>query len=239
MQIIVVAVLMRSAWIMTLKSSMEVIMKRLNTTFIFILIFVIILLAGCKKISIGTYDASEDEGTELTSVPDDNPEVSGTDDDDESEDSKDISDKPSSTNTEKITPTTSAIKPPENDDLPVFTVNPDTGDVEPVSALVPQGSEKTPQLIVDTVVDSLADQSIKVEIDYVKQEKNTVIVSFKKDASPSKNAGSGYEAAILDAFAQSLVDNLGVKVIFRIEDEAYVSGVFEYGINEVYPLGDN
>lgn len=214
-------------------------MKRLNTTLILILIFAVILLVGCKKISIGTYNASEDEGKKVTSVPDDNPVISDTEDDNDSKDPKATSDTSAPDNTEDITPTATAIKPPENDDLPIYTVNLDTGDVEPVSALVPQGSEKTPELIVETVMDSLADQSIKVEIDYVKQENDTVIVSFMKDASPSKNAGSGYEAAILDAFAQSLVDNLGVKVIFRIEDAAYVSGVFEYGLNEVYPLGDH
>lgn len=218
-------------------------MKRINLTLILIImLFAAVLLTGCKKISIGTYDASEEEkSTEVTTEPEDETNVTGTDiaSSDDAGKPTEAPDVLSMTSADDVTPTATPIKPPENEDLPVYTVNPDTGDVEPVSALVPQGSEITPQLIVDTVVDSLADQSIKVEIDYVRQENDTVIVSFMKDASPSKNAGSGYEAAILDAFAQSLVDNLGVKVIFRIEDEAYVSGVFEYGINEVYPLGDN
>ena len=48
--------------------------------------------------------------------------------------------------------------------------------------------------------------------------------------------GSGNEAAILDAIAQSLLDNLTdySKVIFRVEGKAYVSGVFEMDINDVY-----
>jgi len=138
------------------------------------------------------------------------------------------------------TPTQAPIQPNANKDLQVYTVNSITAEIEPVTALVPQNSKITAQLVVDTVVESLADQSIIIKVDSVTTEDDKIIVSFDKDKAPYSDMGSGYEAAILDAIAQSLIDNLKEykKVIYRIENNAYVSGVFEYGINEAY-LGDN
>jgi hypothetical protein len=205
----------------------------------FILIFMLIgmfLLTGCSKFNFKTFDASDEEtGTEITLAPDDNQietETSITATSDNSEEA---------VNTKAETlPTPAAIKPTANIDLPVYTVNADTGEVEPITALVPEGSEITPEFIVDTVVDSMADQSIIVGIEDVTQKDDAVIVSFMKDKAPGTNSGAGYEASVLDAIALSLIDNLKnySKVIYRINGEAYISGHIELGIDEVY-LGDN
>lgn len=143
-------------------------------------------------------------------------------------------------NSSNPSPTPTPIQPDANRDLQVYTVNGGSGDIEPVIALVPQDSKITAQLIVDTVVESLADQSIIIKVDSVSTEGNKIIVNFTKDKAPFSDMGSGYEGAILDAIAQSLVDNLKEysKVIYRIENQPYVSGAFEYGINEAH-LGDN
>lgn len=121
-------------------------------------------------------------------------------------------------------------------EISIYTINESSQGVESATGLVPENSKITPQLIIDLVQDSLADQSIMVGIDEVTTDKDTVIVSFKSDQPPLINVGSGLEKTILDAIAQSLVDNLPdyPKVIFRVEGKAYSSGNFSYGLDEIY-----
>ena len=112
--------------------------------------------------------------------------------------------------------------------------------MEPKTALIPNNEKITPELIVTTVVESMADQSLNVGIDSVTTKDDTVIVSFKSNQPPLVNVGAGIEASILDAIAQSLTENLKdySKIIYRVDGKAYVSDHYELGINEVY-LGDN
>ncbi len=128
------------------------------------------------------------------------------------------------------------VKPVATKEISIYTVNETTQGVESVVALVPEDSEITPQLILDLVQDSLADRLVMIGIEEVTAEKDTVIVSFQSDQPPLVNVGSGLEKTILDAIAQSLVDNLEEypKVIFRAEGKAYSSGHFLFGLNEVY-----
>ena len=117
----------------------------------------------------------------------------------------------------------------------IYVVNNSTG-LDPVTALVPADSEITPQLIVDTVVESMADQSLVVGIESVTTQDDVVIISFYSDQPPLSNVGSGLENAILDALAQSLTDNLDDynKIIYRVEGNAYKSGHIELDIDEIY-----
>jgi cytoskeletal protein RodZ len=223
---------------------MEVIMKQGSRLFIMMIILVgMLLLTGCDKINFSTFQASKEETNEETTTTDEDSESSKDEKDITNVNgSKDETNK-SSEDTEEDsgeasnqTPTPSSIQPSENIDLPVYTVNATSGDVEPVTAAIPKSDKLSPELIVDTVVESLADQSIIVGVKTVTTKDDTVIVNFTKDNPPSKNQGSGYEGAILNAFAQSLLDNLDDyhKIIFHIDDKAYISGVYEYGIDEVY-----
>ncbi len=128
------------------------------------------------------------------------------------------------------------IKPAATKEIYIYTINESTQDVESAVALVPENSEITPQLIINLVEDSLADRLITVGIDEVTTQKDEVIVSFKSGQPPLINVGSGLEKTILDAIAQSLVDNLEdyPKVVFRVQGKAYSSGHFSFGLNEVY-----
>ncbi|MGB8455383.1 MAG: hypothetical protein WCD89_24015 [Anaerocolumna sp.] len=121
-------------------------------------------------------------------------------------------------------------------EVSIYTINENTQGVESVVALVPEDSEITPRLIIDLVQDSLTDRSIVVGIDKITTEKDTVIVSFKSGQPPLINVSSDLEKTILDAIAQSLVDNLVdyPKVVFRVDGQAYSSANFSYGLNEVY-----
>ncbi len=213
-------------------------MKRFNKIFLLIIILVgiFMLAAGCKKINFEFFKASDDNtDSEISTTTEDDQNSIEIANDDSLETDK-IAD---TEGTEEdianaaATPTPEGIQPSANVDLSIYTVDAEKGVVVPVTAVIPEVSEITPSLIVEYVVESLADQSINIEIKNVTQEADTIIVNFDK---AFKDMGSGYEAAILDAMAQSLIDNLDDynKVIYRVNDGAYVSGVFEYGINEVY-----
>lgn len=152
-------------------------------------------------------------------------------------------DKASTSSTLKVTDTPKEEKersepaPVASIEIPIYTINQNTQEVESVVALIPENSELTPELIVDLVVDSFADRLITVGIDKVTTEGDTVIVSFLSDQAPLINVGSGVETTILDAIAQSLVDNLKEeypKVIFRAEGKKYSSGHYLFGLNEIY-----
>lgn len=206
-------------------------MGRFNKKIIFILVLLgILLLNGCDKFQFNTYNASDDKGTgtDITLAPTN----------DVGEETKDFTTK-SATSTQKTTnqeedatPTPSVMQPSANVDLQVYTVNVDTGNIDTTTALLTQDTEITPALIVNTVVESMADQSIDVGIDEITTKGDAVIVSFTKNNAPVIE----YEAAILDAIAQSLIDNLKEysKVIYRIEGKAYVSDHYELGINEAW-----
>ena len=118
--------------------------------------------------------------------------------------------------------------------LPIYTLNVETLEPEAVSVLI-QATEITPELIVDKVIETLEYQCYTIEVESVTTQEDAVVVSFYKD-QPPVTFGSSAEGAVLDVFAQSLVDNLEdySKVIYRMEGEAYASGHFEFGINQVY-----
>ena len=219
-------------------------MKQLSRVYIMMIMLVgMLFLTGCDKINFSTFDASKEDTSAENSPADQDSDLSKNESestvadvakDETSEDSKNTEE--DSDQVSSQTPTPSSIQPTANIDLTVYTINAASGDVEPVTAAIPKGSKLSPELIVDTVVESLADQSIIIGIKDVTTKDDIVIVSFTKDNPPSKNLGSGYEGAILNAFAQSLLDNLDDyhKIIFRIDDQAYAGGAFEYGIDEVY-----
>ncbi len=214
----------------------EVIMGKINKKhMLFVMILGIFLLTGCNKFRFDTFNASDekDTGTKVTLAPEDNQKEAIANN---KELETTITPNNETISTENATPTPEPIQPIANNDLTVYTVNVDTGDIETVTALVPQDSEITPELIVTTVVESMEDQSVIIGIESVTTKKDAVIVSFYKDKAPLVNVGGGYEAAILDAIAQSLLDNLEdySKVIYRVEGNAYESDHFEFGINDVY-----
>lgn len=150
----------------------------------------------------------------------------------------DISDQESSSEITKVSGESDimSIAPAATKEISIYTMNDSTFEVESTIALVPEDSEINPELIVNLVVDSLADRLVEVGIHEVIVDNNTVIVSFLSNHPPLVNVGGGIEGTILDAIAQSLVDNItnSPKVIFRVEGEAYASGHFEFDIDEVY-----
>lgn len=202
-------------------------MKHYNKNLVLILILAsILMLTGCSNVRLKPYNNDE-----LDNVVKDNKEQDDLTDEDDNILSM-VKDDDELDNDEAI-PT--IIQPIENTELMIFTVNSDSN-LEPVTALIPADEEITPELIVDRVVDAMADQSLLVGIESVKTDGDTVIVSFYSDQPPLNNVGAGFESSILNAIAQSLTENLDDynKVIYQVEGGAYSSGHIKLDIDEVY-----
>ena len=220
-------------------------MVRYNKIFILTIMLIgIFLLSGCSKFRFETFKGSNEESDiEITMAPENRKKVAETNniiDEVTTTPAAEATEASEIASTVNSTPTPAAIQPTDNIDLTVFTVNADTGDIEPVTALLPKGSKITPEIIVNTVVEAMEDQSIMVGIESITTKDKAVIVSFYKDKAPIAEIYAGYEAAILNAIAQSLIDNLDnySQVIYRVEGKAYQSGFFDLDIDYVY-FGDN
>jgi len=196
-----------------------------------------LILSGCNKARLSTNNTDEEEaGSKITLDQDE--KLVPTDKIENSEDEVTIPN--------EVEPTESAsgvnpgIQPVANTELMIYTIDSNSGDIEPDIALIPEGNVITPELIVTTAVESMADQSLKVGIENVSTEGDAVIVSFYSDQPPLRDVGGGIETAILNALAQSLLDNLDdySKVIYRVEGNAYSSDHIELGFDEVY-LSEN
>ena len=205
-------------------------MKRCNKSLILILILVVIFaLTGCNSIMFRTFKDNDEPDNKVEEVE------NNKDDEDVTDKDKDDSEDSDETDSGEEGPAPTVIQPTNNVELLIYVVNSAT-ELDPVTALVPADQEITPQLIVDTVVDSMADQSLIIGVESVDAEGDTVIISFYGDKPPISNVGAGLEDAILNAIAQSITDNLEEypKIIYRIEGGPYVSGHIELDLNEVY-----
>lgn len=208
-------------------------MKRYNKYLILMLIIIgVLYLSGCKNISLKTYTNSDSKDNNKIENNNDKADIDILKEDDTKEpDNKNDEDDDKAVET----PTPTTIQPIENKELLIYVVN-SSIELDPVTALVPANEVITPELIVDTVVESMADQSLIIGVESVTTKDDAVIISFYSDKPPLTNVGSGLENAILDAIAQSLTENLESysKVIYRVEGGPYVSGHIELGIDEVY-----
>ncbi len=117
-----------------------------------------------------------------------------------------------------------------------YTVNPDTLETEAVSSMVEAGFMPEPKELLQLVKDSMEDNGYEIGIDEVSVEGNKVIVSFLADTAPAVGLSKAEEKAILDAIAQSLLDNSGDynKVVFRIMGAEYQSDNYSFQTDDVY-----
>lgn len=202
-------------------------MKHFNKKFLLITIFLcIFMLSGCGK-NDEKYDYNTNGNSTETSQ-------SNTSKDTDNDTDNESVDQQSNKNS---MPAPSSVKPVANKKLMIYTIKEE--EIEPATAMIPEKEKITASLVVNTVVEALEDQSIIVGIDEVTSKDDIVIVSFKQNKAPLKNVGAKYETAILNAIAQSLIDNIKGchKVIYRVEGKAYKSSHISLGMNDVY-LGD-
>lgn len=197
------------------------------------LILSIFLLVGCDKIQFSIYNEGKDnidnkESEENINLytEEDRIEEDNTDENNDNIDKADDTD----------TSTQSNIKPKANTPLLIYTINPDSGQIEPVTAMISDDTVIDADLIVDKVVEAMADKSLQVGIESVSTDSDKIIVSFYSDQPPLTNVGAGIELAILDAIGQSLIDNLPDYniIIYQVEKEAYKSGHIILDKDEAY-----
>ena len=128
------------------------------------------------------------------------------------------------------------IAPPENFEVTIYTLNPDTLEKEAVTVLVTADDELTPEFIVEQVVDAMEDEGFYIGINDIIIEGESVRIDFKSDAAPVIDVGASVEGSIIDILAQSILDNLSQykKIYISIEGGPYHSGHIEFELDEVY-----
>ncbi len=142
---------------------------------------------------------------------------------------------PSSVRSDLVSPTASvgAFKTAE---VPIYTVSGDFAELTAVTALVSAEEEITETVVSEAVVAALADNAIYVKVNDIIKEDTVVIVDFDGSAPPAAKVSASVEGLILDAFGQSILDNVKEcsGVGFSVDGEAYVSGHFEFEKGSVY-----
>ena len=175
---------------------------------IFGCILVLCMLSGCNK-------SPKDELPKTTATP--NLTITAT---------------PSLTD---VTPALT-VAPSKSTELPIYTLNGDLTELTTVTALLEGESEITEQEVTEAVAEALADNAVYVKVNGVTCENNVVTVDFDSSAPPVSQVGASIEGLILDAFGQSLLDNVAgcIGVSFTVDGEAYASGHLSFGKDDIY-----
>ncbi len=128
------------------------------------------------------------------------------------------------------------VAPSVTTELPIYTVSGDFTELTAVTALVVAEEEITEQVVVEAVVDALADSAIYVTVNQVTRNQDVVIVDFDATSPPVAQVGASIEGLILDAFGQSLLDNVsGCNAVgFSVDGGDYFSGHFEFSKDDIY-----
>lgn len=131
------------------------------------------------------------------------------------------------------TPTPEPTQKIKIETLAIYSINSDNMTLIPVP--VRKGSQKlSPSYVAGLVMENLNEEDIAITDIYQKGKK--VIVSFDPDGKPVKNCTAKMETLILEAFANSLLDNVKncSQVIFRCDGKEYKSDQYSFGLNEVF-----
>lgn len=140
------------------------------------------------------------------------------------------------TMTPKPTDAPLTVAPSGSKELPIYTISGDFTELTDVTALIGENEEITEQLVTAAVIEALADNAIYVKVNQVTQNGEVVIVDFDASAPPVSQVGAGIEGLILDAFGQSLLDNVdGCNAVsFSVDGGDYASGHFEFSKDDIY-----
>ena len=127
------------------------------------------------------------------------------------------------------------VAPSKTTELPIYTISGDLTELTAVTALVSEETI-TEQIVADAVVEALEGSLIYVKVNHVSYKNSVVTVDFDATSPPVSQVGASIEGLILDAFGQSLLDNVpGCKGIsFTVDGGMYSSGHFEFAPDEIY-----
>ena len=127
------------------------------------------------------------------------------------------------------------VAPSKTTEVPIYTISGDLTELTAVTALVSE-ENITEQIVTEAVIEALEDSLIYVKVNNVFYKDNVVTVDFAATSPPVSQVGASIEGLILDAFGQSLLDNVpGCKGIsFTVDGGMYSSGHFEFETDEIY-----
>lgn len=128
------------------------------------------------------------------------------------------------------------VAPSKTKELPIYTISGDLSEVVAITALIAESEEITEQIVTDAVVEGLADIAIYVKVNSVSRRNDVVVVDFDATTPPVSQVGASIEGLILDAFGQSLLDNIAdcKGISFTVDGGNYASGHFEFDENDIY-----
>lgn len=121
-------------------------------------------------------------------------------------------------------------------ELQIYTLSADLENVEAVTALVSAEGDLTPEMIIEVVLEAMADTAYFVEVTNISIADGMIVIDFCKEAPPVTNTNHAVEVAILDAIGQSLLDNLPAynRISYSVEGEAYQTKNIELALGESY-----
>lgn len=140
------------------------------------------------------------------------------------------------TMTPKPTDAALTVAPSGTTELPIYTISGDLTELTAITVLLTEGETITEQVVADAVVDALADSAIYVTVNKVTKKDGVAVVDFAMDSPPVSQVGASIEGLILDAFGQSLLDNVSEckAVGFSVDGGDYASGHFEFSKDDIY-----
>jgi len=120
--------------------------------------------------------------------------------------------------------------------LMIYTVNATTESVVSTTVMVAQDTEVTPVLVTDYIVDALEDESLTVSFEGIDYDNGICVVDFDDSIYAIANKSADLENAVLDAIAQSILDNVEgcMKVVYRIHDASYSTKNRTFAYDFVY-----
>lgn len=117
-----------------------------------------------------------------------------------------------------------------------YTVIPDTATLKSSTALVRTDSDITPVLILDYLCDSLEDESVELSYNGADLSDGICTIDFDESIVRISEESAELEMAILDAAAQSILDNIegcrGVRVI--LNGASYSTQNLKFSLNDIY-----
>lgn len=123
--------------------------------------------------------------------------------------------------------------------LKYYTVSASSHSIKNAVVLVGSKYEITPSRIIGLIVDSLEDQSVIVDIDSVSIIDGVCVIDFDTSIRSISEKDTQLENAILDACAQSILDNISdcTAVSYKIDGGAYTTDGHSFAEDQIY-MGD-
>lgn len=120
--------------------------------------------------------------------------------------------------------------------LLIYTVDATSESVVNQTVMLAENTEITPALIIDYITEALKDESVKLSFDGIEYSNGRCIVDFDDSILSIAKASPDLENAVLDAIAQSVLDNVDgcMEIVYRLHGQRYSTANRTFDIDYVY-----